>query len=48
MKKFLAVLLLTSVFTFVGCGEKTTGEKIDDATEEAQKSAEEMKKSLEK
>ena len=48
MKKFLAALLLASVFTFVGCGEKTTGEKLDDATEEAQKNAEDMKKSLEK
>jgi hypothetical protein len=33
MKKLLSVLFLVSLFTFVGCGEKTTGEKVDSAIE---------------
>ena len=43
MKKFIASLFLVSLFTFVGCGEKTTGDKVDDAIEAGSDKAEEAK-----
>ncbi|MCM8537094.1 MAG: hypothetical protein NE334_14235 [Lentisphaeraceae bacterium] len=43
MKKFIASLFLVSVFTFVGCGEKTTGDKVDDAIEAGSDKAEDAK-----
>ena len=44
MKKLIAGLFLASVFTFVGCGEKTTGENVDDAAKEAGEKTEQLEK----
>ncbi|MCM8529787.1 MAG: hypothetical protein NE330_01385 [Lentisphaeraceae bacterium] len=40
MKKFIASLFLVSVFTFVGCGEKSNEQKAGDAATEAVEGAE--------
>ena len=44
MKKLIAGLFLASLFTFVGCGEKTTGEKLDDAANDSGEKAEQLEK----
>ena len=52
MKKLIAGLFLVSLFTFVGCGEKSNSEKTGDAAAEAvegaEGAAEDLKKKLEK
>ena len=46
MKKFIASLLLVGVLGFVGCGEKTTGEKVDDAVEDTADKAADAKEDI--
>ena len=52
MKKLIAGLFLASIFTFVGCGEKSNSEKAGDAASEAVENAEgaaaDLQKKLEK
>ena len=48
MKKFFAALLLVGVLGFVGCGEKSDGEKLDDAKKEMEKKAGEVKEDMKK
>jgi len=48
MKNLLAALLFMGAFCLVGCGEKTDGEKLDDAKESMEKKAGEMKEDMKK
>ena len=46
MRKFIASLLLVGVLGFVGCGEKTTGDKVDDAIEAGEDAADDAAEKL--
>ena len=47
MRKTLPLVLVGLAFFAVSCGEKTTGEKVDDAMDSAADKADDMKKDLE-